>query len=501
MAKLKYNILANYLGQGWRALAGIIFIPVYVEILGIESYALIGIYGMIGAWLPILDASMSPTLNREMARYSAGSHTPQSIHDLLRSVEIVCLAASVVTGLGIWLAADFLAHHWFKVKVLSPSVVRDALSIIALVLALRFAENIYRGSLYGLQQQVWFNGFSMIFETLRHGGVILILWYVSNTIEAFFVWQAVISVFTVLVCRWRVLRLLDKPPSPARFSSEELSKVWKFAGGLSGVVLVGLLLTQSDKIILSKLIPLGQFSYYTLAVTVTGVLYMVSAPMSSAIYPRMIELHAQEAHTEFIRLYHQTSQLITVLVAPATMLLSFFGGGIVFMWSGNHDLANNTAPIISLFVIGTFMHTQFTLPYACQLAHGWTSLLFKLNLVTLCFLLPALFIIVPTYGTLGAAGIWAALHTANILIGIQLMHRRIYPTEKWRWYRDDVFLPSLGAFFVVWGARWLQPQGHQSRLHWFFFLLCVGVLATLLSALLSNQIRAKIFERLRRSRA
>ena len=33
---LKANLLANYFGQGWRALMSIVFVPLYVRYLGVE---------------------------------------------------------------------------------------------------------------------------------------------------------------------------------------------------------------------------------------------------------------------------------------------------------------------------------------------------------------------------------------------------------------------------------------------------------------------------------
>jgi hypothetical protein len=34
---LKRNVIANYLGQGWVAIMGLAFIPLYIKYLGIEA--------------------------------------------------------------------------------------------------------------------------------------------------------------------------------------------------------------------------------------------------------------------------------------------------------------------------------------------------------------------------------------------------------------------------------------------------------------------------------
>jgi O-antigen/teichoic acid export membrane protein len=69
---LRRNVAANYLGQGWTALMGLAFIPVYIRYLGIEAWGLVGFMAIMQAWLALLDMGLAPTLGREMARFYAG---------------------------------------------------------------------------------------------------------------------------------------------------------------------------------------------------------------------------------------------------------------------------------------------------------------------------------------------------------------------------------------------------------------------------------------------
>ena len=62
-----------------------------------------------------------------------------------------------------------------------------ALTLMGIVIAFRFFEGIYRGSLYGLEKQVWYNISYAILTTLRYAGSVVILVFVSNSIEAFFI--------------------------------------------------------------------------------------------------------------------------------------------------------------------------------------------------------------------------------------------------------------------------------------------------------------------------
>ena len=97
---VRRNIAANYVGSGISALLSLALVPVYIRYLGIEAYALVGLFAVIQAWLALLDFGLTPTLGREMARFSAGALSAQAIHDLLRTLEILALMVSVVIILG-----------------------------------------------------------------------------------------------------------------------------------------------------------------------------------------------------------------------------------------------------------------------------------------------------------------------------------------------------------------------------------------------------------------
>ena len=43
MAALRINILSNYAGQIWMAAMAVVFLPLYIRILGMEAFGLVGL--------------------------------------------------------------------------------------------------------------------------------------------------------------------------------------------------------------------------------------------------------------------------------------------------------------------------------------------------------------------------------------------------------------------------------------------------------------------------
>lgn len=455
---LRRNLIANFLGQGWTALMGLAFIPLYIRYIGIEAYALIGIFALLQAWLTLLDMGMTPTLNREMARFTGGAKSIQSIRDLLRSIEIIGIGLACIVAIGIWGASEWLASDWLKADKLPIDTVAQSFTLMGVVTALRFIEGIYRSCIIGLQRQVLFNIVNSSMATTRGLGGVAILAWISPTIEAFFIWQGVTSILTVCVLGATTYSTLPKTGNGGSFSLAALQSVSRFAGGMIGITFLALLLTQVDKLLLSKLLPLSDYGYYTLAAVVAGGLYMLTKPIVQAWYPRLCELCASEDKASLAATYHLGAQLITVTMGSAAVIMIVFAETILRLWTQDADLAHHTATLISLLALGNMLHGLMWIPYHTQLAHGWTALAMRANTISVLVIVPAILWATTRYGAEGAAWVWVSLNTSYVLISAHFMFRKILIGEKTRWYTKDILLPLLSSSSAALLVRWLAPS-------------------------------------------
>src|SRR5438105_295306 len=110
----KINAGANFAGTLWSAGLNIVFVPLYLHYLSIESYGLIGVFYSIQAFVVLLDFGLSPTLNRELARLSGSDTSVQEMHDVKRTLEIpnwiiACTIAALFAA-----AAPVAARYWIQ---------------------------------------------------------------------------------------------------------------------------------------------------------------------------------------------------------------------------------------------------------------------------------------------------------------------------------------------------------------------------------------------------
>lgn len=456
---LRLSVAANFLASAWVALVGLAFVPLYVRLLGIESYALIGFFATLQVWLALLDMGFSATLNRETARFSAGSQGPQEIHDLLRSMEFTFLVLAVVFAVALAVSASLIATNWLNAQALPEQAIVQAIVVMGAVIAAQWVGNLYRSGLLGLQRQLWLSSAVALGATVRAAGSVAVLVFVSPTITAFFVYQLAVSAVETLVIRWYLRKCLPTAPARPRFSLAALGRVRRFAGGMALVALLATLLTQLDKLLLAKLLPLDQFGYFMLVTTVAGALSALTLPIHNVAYPRFAATVAAGEDGALTFEYHRFAQLLALGVVPASFMLSVFSADIVLLWTRDEAATRAVAPVLSVWVIGTMLNALVSVPYMAQLAHGWTRLSVAGNMLAVAVIVPALLWLVPLYGPVAAAWIWVAINAAYVLVSIPIMHSRILKAEGRRWYGADVLAPVAGAGAAVWVLKALLGGG------------------------------------------
>lgn len=463
---------------------GLVFVPVYIHFIGIEAYGLIGIYATLMGVFSLLDFGLGATINREMARRSVRDGNACDMRDLLRTLEIPYWGIAVLIGLSVIALSKVIAFHWVQTKELSPLSVQKAIIIMGAATAFQWPMALYVGGLRGLQHQVLLNAIDAVMATCRGIGAVLVLWAVSPTLEAFFLWQVVISAtHTALMagCLWRSLPKASQPPN---FRWRYFLELWRFAVTIAGTSVVTTILRQADKVILSRMLSLEVFGYYSLANVVAMNMSRFSGPVIKAVYPRLTSIVALGSTTEIASLYHKSTQAISVLILPVTIVLTIYSQPILLLWTRDPVIAANSYMLVNILVAGTALNSLMYTPYALQLAFGWTTLGFWVNLFSVFLIVPLTILLTHHYGAIGAASSWVILNGGFLVIAVQIMHQKLLPQEKWRWYGMDIGLPLMAALLSAGLFRLVAPLPDNEIGRCLYIALASGVTlgATALSA-------------------
>ncbi len=479
VTSVRSNIVANFVGKAWAAILSLAFVPIYIKLMGVEVYGLLGIFMSLTVMLSLLDMGLSTTLSRELSRLSALENSEQESRNLVRTFEVIYWGIGILIGISIVVLAPLITKYWINSTSIDHDTIEQSLTIMGLSIAFQWPGAIYSGGLMGLQRQVVLNIIRSVMVTMQHGGAVLILLYISPSIVFFFLWQSFIGLLTTLILAIWLWKLLPKSEWATRFDKELLIQNWQFASGMIGISVVSILLTQLDKIILSKMLTLEMFGYYMLAFNVANALNNLVTPIFSALFPKFTQLATSEDETNLILIYHKGCRLLSVLVLPVAITISIFAKDILALWLGNIVAAQNAHQILTLLMIGSALNTVMTLPYALQLAHGWTQLAIYKNIIAIILLVPLMVWMVQTYQGIGAAWVWIILNLGYFIFEVPIMHRRLLKHEMGKWYKLDVILPVIIITVIGLVARAILPVNASH------IITLLGVLCTLALSLLA----------------
>lgn len=440
------NLLAGLANSIWSALIGLAVVPFYLKYLGIEAYGLIGFFVTTQAVLSLLDMGMAPTINREVARCSASGNLKEA-GKLLHTLAVVYWSMAVAIALLILALAPLIAGSWLQSKQLSPETITRAVMLMGLVVACRWPIGLYQGALIGAQRLALSSSINMVMITVGSLGAVFVLACVSPTIEAFFIWQVCAGIVYVIIMRMAAWRIIGRAEDN-NFSLEKLKQVWRFTAGMGVVALMGVVFTQIDKVLLSKILGLEEYAHYMLATVVASSMYVLITPVYNVVYPRFSAQVANGDEKGLLALFHLSSRFLAIVLFPVAMVFVVFSGDMVRVWTGNEGLALGVAPIVALLIMGSALNGIMFVPHAVQLAYGLTRLPLIINGVLMIIIVPLIIFLALKYGAVGAAVASLVFHVFYVLLGTWLTDRHLLKGAGMRWLFNDIGIP-LGLTLVA----------------------------------------------------
>jgi O-antigen/teichoic acid export membrane protein len=463
---LKRNIIANYASQLYVMTAGIVMVPLYIQYMGAEAYGLVGFFAMLQGWFNLLDMGLAPTMARASAQFRANAISLLDYRRLARALEGVFAVVALMGGVLLFTLAQPIAGRWLNASQLPSHEVIQAVELMAVLVALRWMCGLYRGVINGSERLVWLSSFNSLIATGRFVLILPVLMFVSASPQAFFSFQLGVAVLEIGGLAWMAYRLLPAIPDRQRIRLElaPLRHVLKFSLSIAFASSVWVLVTQTDKLVLSKILPLADYGYFTIAVLVASGIMSVSGPISSTIMPRMTRLHAEEQHDALIAVYRQATQFVSITAIPTSIVLIFFAPQVLWAWTGDPELVRMVAPVLSLYATGYAILAVSAFPYYLQYAKGNLRLHLIGNSLFVLVFIPSNVWATTHYGMIGAGWAWLISNALCFFLWTPLVHNKFVPGLHGDWLWSDIVrpitIPLLAAALMSQFMPW--PEGRLS---------------------------------------
>lgn len=463
---MRHNLIATYASQAYTALAAVVFVPVYLRLLGPEAYGLVGFFTVLLASFALLDLGLTRTMSRETARFHARPEEDAlAYRRLFRALQILFAGIAVVGALVLIALADPIADKWLRNETMPTAEVRLALQLMGLTAAFRWTGGLYRSVVIGAEKIIWTASFNAIVATVRYMGVIAAMLAFAATTTVFFSYMALLGIVEVTGLVWMAYRHMPRLPAGARLdmSIRAMRPLLGFSTTIAVTSSIWFLVTQTDKLLLSRLLALADYGHFTIGVVVAGTVLMATRPLSVPILPRMAKLEAAGEHEALRSLYRTATQMTCVLAFALAATLAGFADDVLWAWTGDRAVTANAAPIVRLYAIGNALLTVGAFPFYLQYAKGELRLHLVGSILFVAMLIPALVLATARYGAVGAGWTWATLTAAYLAAWVPLVHHRLLSGLHGPWLLHDVLPIVIAAGTAALVAFLLAPDA-ESRI-------------------------------------
>ena len=452
MNTLRKNIVANYLGSVWFSLFSLLLIPFYLRVLGPAAYGLVGVFLAFRASLTILDFGLSAYSTREVARRRASITSEAKVESYISTIEVVYWVVGILLFLVFGLSAFFFPTAWFKLNKLLPNVVQTSQFIFAITLGISWPISFYRGILRGLERQVEYNYVAVFASTIRGIASLLVLFFISPTVIAFFYVQMVSSLVEVILMKkmvWRSMRVIASYKSSyTHFKFKELVAAWRGIVGISAVSILGVLIAQADKLIISRQFALEELGYYTIGATLAAATSRLVHSIIVAIFPKFAANHIRKKYKIMEKIYEISLEFVILIYLPVVVCSIFFSEQLLLMWTKSELASIRAGEVLAFLIVAQLFAQLFSISSNFQFATGKIRVLFLINLITFLMYIPLLYILIENFGIKGAAISWLfANFLACIFLGFRIKKKTAIKIMNFEWFLK-IFLILLFILFL-----------------------------------------------------
>jgi O-antigen/teichoic acid export membrane protein len=495
----KLSVLRNaglsYLGQAYALLVGILILPFYLGHLGAEAYGLIGFFAVLQAWLQLLDAGLSPSLVRQVAFFRGRTPTAEQLHEpgrLLRSFELIFLPVAVLTGLAIHLTSEWIALHWLQAGELSPATIAQCIGLMGLMVGLRLFATLYKSALQGLELHAWLNGANVLIATLRYFGGLLLVAVVSEDPLHFFLFQAAVALVETLVFAAKGYARMPTPSLFTGFDWAVVRPVLPFAASMSLTSVLWIILTQLDKVLLSSVLPLREYGYFSLVALISTGLMTLTNPLVQTLLPRMTMLTAEGRLADMEALYLNASRFVCSLLFPLAGVIAFHAGDLIFAWTGDRAAGDWSRQVLPWYVAGSALMAVSAFQFYLQYAHGQLRLHVWFSLVSTALSVPLVVFAALWHGVYGAALAWFFLRLVTFLFWPPVVHRRFAPGLHKPWLADLLRITAMTGLGLLLGEPLFGLIASGERFDIFLALAVSGLICVLLVAVTTRPLMSRL---------
>ena len=404
------NLISNYFSYGLMLVVNIIIIPLYLRLLGFDEWGIVALCISLQSFLMLLDAGISQVMPRDIARVTNNN---QLLTELYKTYFNSFLILATFGFLSIQIIIPLIISFWIPQIIINKNYITYCLHIITIQYFFQLLNNANTGFWTGTESQNKNNFIQLFFYLNKHAFTYCYLYFVDNRAICY---VSIFSLFTFF--EWlfnyslirKTLTNYSKYRNKFNNSTELLKSILKLSVG----IIIGSLVTQIDKLILSSKLEASYFGQYVIITSLGVAMMQLQAPIFKAFLPKL----SSSSGRSFMKIGLLVFVLIVIFcILPVIIVLA---NSHLFLetWTHNIKFADENYFLLELICISVLINYVYNFIYHLLLINNNLNIIFYINLVAFITITPIVYFLSGEHGALAGGFAWILLSLFQLIIGL-----------------------------------------------------------------------------------
>jgi len=408
------NTASSFIALGWLSLLSMISIPIYIRLLGVSEWGLVAACVSLQLVSNFVDSGFSQIVPRWVAREAQDNVKLRRYVQLFQRIYV---ALGLLVFVGLQIAAGCLATSWFQVESGRTDALEMAIRIISFQMLFQFVNNLHTGLWHGLQKQVLANISACGFGTLKHVATMCALVFGPREAWLYATTFALVALIEVVTNAIVVRRMLGGEGEIKEANQISIAPFLREVSILSGGILLGLIVSQLDRIMLSRSVSIEDFGIYAVVLTLALAFLQLQTPFTRAYFPLIVQDIQLTGHSSPAHIKRMVFGTIIFATLPA-VFACLFSESLLELWiHESRFIAVGTFPL-QLLLLAAATNTLYNCLYVLIIAAGKSHLVMKFNLVVLVVTVLVATFAEPANGIVKGGMIWVAATVTQLVLGL-----------------------------------------------------------------------------------
>ena len=405
------GVVWNFLGQGLLLVIAFIVTPYIVRRLQADLYGLYSLAGLVLSYFAFLEFGLGIAVTKDISQYLAEDNEAGIVSSFWGGLAWL-VTGSLACVLVVSALAGFIASTLLHIPArLQPTAV-SAFRVSSLLFSVTMCTGLTAGTLRSLGRFAALNLAFIVAGTAQTAGTVGLLWMgysLAAILWGMLLCQGGLFAWQFGLCL-HVLPTLKKP----RLSLRSMTRLLRFGGILTVASIIGPVLTNIEKLFMTRLTSVGHLTYYAVPFSLIDRLGLIPSAFGSVLFPSYSYFSTKGPENNRELHYRGTLYICASYGFFASFFL-FLGKPFLQTWMGT-EFAENSAIVLGVLAVGGLFNAMARPAVTALQGLGRPQIPLLLHCIELVLYVPLAYFLIRAFGLAGTAWAWCLRVVADALL-------------------------------------------------------------------------------------